>query len=81
MSLNLKTKIQGLEYPRICKEILVRPSDSVFSGSVVLGAVYMRGGTGRLPGRDDLTSRVESCLYDPALPGRDVRRDDFDALK
>jgi hypothetical protein len=27
------------------------------------------------------TSWVGSCLHDPALPGRDVRRDDFDILK
>jgi hypothetical protein len=27
------------------------------------------------------TSRVGSCLHDTALPGRDVRRDDFDVLK
>ena len=40
-----------------------------------LGAVYMRVGTGRIhPG-------FRSCLHDPALPGRDVRWDDFDILK
>jgi hypothetical protein len=27
------------------------------------------------------TSWVGSCLHDPALPGRDVRHDDFDVLK
>ena len=25
--------------------------------------------------------RIWGCLYDPALPGRDMRRDDFDVLK
>ena len=24
---------------------------------------------------------LSGCLYDPALPGRDIRQDDFDVLK
>ena len=63
--------------------VIVINSKSIIKQSKENTRSYYRKESAASPPRDG-SMRIllnKGCLYDPSLPGRNVRRDDFDVLK
>jgi hypothetical protein len=63
-----------------------KPGPRIFNiDNIFFTRSYYRKKSAASPPRDQNSMRnllnVWGCLYDPALPGRDMRRDDFNVLK